>query len=85
MPRAPAAKKSPRQTGKSSRDKVRAFRARQRRKGLRLVQMWLPDTRSAAFKREAHRQSLAIAQSPSEKDDQAFIDSLMDWDNLEAR
>jgi hypothetical protein len=28
---------------KSSRDKVRAYRARMRAKGLRLVQMWVPD------------------------------------------
>jgi hypothetical protein len=47
--------------------------------------MWLPDSRSAAFKREAHRQSLAVARSDFAKDDQAFIDSLIDWDNLEAR
>ena len=29
---------------KSSREKVRAYRARMRAKGLRLVQMWVPDT-----------------------------------------
>jgi hypothetical protein len=72
MPRSNTAKKS-------SRDKVRAFRARQRRKGLRLVQMWLPDTRTAAFKKEAHRQSLAVAQSPGEKDAMDFIASITDW------
>ena len=30
---------------KSSRDKVRAYRQRMRAKGLRLVQMWVPDTK----------------------------------------
>jgi hypothetical protein len=29
---------------KSSREKVRAYRARMRAKGMRLVQMWVPDT-----------------------------------------
>lgn len=32
---------------KSSRDKVRAYRARMRAKGLRLVQIWVPDTRTS--------------------------------------
>jgi hypothetical protein len=36
--------------------------------------------RSAAFKAEAHRQSLAVARSRQEKDDLDFIDSLPDWD-----
>jgi len=66
-------------TEKSSRDKVRAHRERLRRQGLRPIQIWVPDVRSPQFAREAHRQSLAIANSPQEKDDQAFIDSLSDW------
>ena len=64
---------------KSSREKVRAHRARLRRQGLRPVQIWLPDTRSPKFAAEAHRQSLAIAGSPTEADDQAFISSLSEW------
>lgn len=64
---------------KSSRDKVRAHRERLRRQGLRPIQIWVPDVRSPEFVKEAHRQSLAIANSPQEKDDQAFIDSISDW------
>ena len=52
---------------RSSRDKVRAYRARMRAKGLRLVQMWLPDTSTPEFAAAAHRASLAIANSPTEK------------------
>ena len=40
---------------------------------------WDLDPRSPEFAREAHRQSLAIANSPSEADDQAFIDSISVW------
>jgi len=36
----------------------------------------VPDVRSAAFKAEAHRQSLAVATSSQEYADQAFIDSV---------
>lgn len=65
---------------KSSRAKVQAYRARLRRQGLRPVQIWVPDVRSPAFRAEAHRQSLAVATSDRDTDDQAFVDSVADWD-----
>lgn len=61
---------------KASRDKVRAHRARLRRQGLRPIQIWVPDVRSSAFRREAHRQSLAVARSAQAAEDQAFIDAI---------
>jgi Protein of unknown function (DUF3018) len=63
----------------SSRDKVRAHRARLRQQGLRPIQIWVPDMRSRAFVREAHRQSLAVAKSPHAKGDQDFINAISDW------
>jgi hypothetical protein len=63
---------------KSSRDKVRAYRERLRRQGLRPIQIWVPDVRSRAFRAEAHRQSLAVAESPHAAEDQAFIDAVSD-------
>ena len=63
---------------KSSRDKVRAHRDRLRRQGLRPIQIWVPDVRSPHFKAEAYRQSLAVAESPGEEDDQGFIDAISD-------
>jgi hypothetical protein len=67
----------------SSREKVRAHRDRMRARGFRLVQMWLPDTRSREFAARAHRASLAIANSPSEREDQAFIDAVSWWTSAE--
>lgn len=61
---------------KSSREKVRAHRERLRRQGLRPIQIWVPDIRSSAFKAEAHRQSLMVARSEYERQDQEFIDSI---------
>jgi hypothetical protein len=84
MPRA-SAKRRKAAKPKSSRDKVRAYRARMRARGLRLVQMWLPDRNSPEFIAEAHRQSLAAAQSPTEAEDQAFIDAITDPDALYER
>ena len=60
----------------SSRDKVRAHRERLRRQGLRPIQIWVPDVRSPEFAAEAHRQSLAVARSEHEVDDQGFIDAI---------
>lgn len=62
----------------TSRDRVRGYRERLRRQGLRPIQIWVPDTRSPAFAIEAHRQSAAIAASPHEAEDQAFIDAVSD-------
>jgi hypothetical protein len=63
-----------------SREKVRAHRERLRRQGLRPIQLWVPDVRSPEFAAEARRQSLLVANSPGEKEDQAFIDALQQDD-----
>ncbi len=61
-----------------SRDKVRTYRERMRARGLRPIQIWVPDTRTAAFRTEAHRQSLAVAQSELARENQDFIDAISD-------
>ena len=61
-----------------SRDKVRAYRERLRRQGLRPVQIWVPDVRSPGFAAEAHLQSLAVANSPYAREDQDFIETVTD-------
>jgi hypothetical protein len=66
---------------KSSAAKVRAHRQRQRAKGMRLLQIWVPDVRSPAFRKEAHRQSALVAASPQAKEDQDFIDAISWWNN----
>jgi hypothetical protein len=61
-----------------SRDRVRLHRERLRRKGLRPIQIWVPDVRSPAFAAEAHRQSLAVAKSDHALSDQDFIEAVSD-------
>ena len=58
------------------RDKVRKYRERMRASGLRPIQVWVPDTRTARFSSEAHRQSLAVAKSAGERADQQFVDAV---------
>jgi len=43
---------------------------------LRPVQIWVPDVRAPEFVAEAHRQSVVIATSEGEADDQAFVDAI---------
>ncbi len=68
-----------RSPSKSSREKVRAHRKRLRQQGLRPIQIWVPDMRSPAFVREAHRQSLAVANGSHANRDQEFIDAISEW------
>lgn len=64
---------------KPTRVKVGEHRARLRAQGLRPIQIWVPDVRAAAFRAEANRQSMAVANSPHAAEDQAFIDAVSDW------
>ena len=73
----------PTATRRTSRDKVRAHRARMKKQGMRLLQMWVPDTRSKRFRRQAHLDSLAIANSAHEADEQAFVDAISIWPDKE--
>lgn len=43
------------------REHVTAYRSRMKTRGLRQVNLWLPDTRSPEFKKECRRQSLVVA------------------------
>lgn len=59
-----------------ARKKARAYRERMRAKGLRPVQLWLPDTRTKAFAQKAREESAAISRSEMAADDQAFVDAV---------
>jgi hypothetical protein len=46
---------------------------------LRPIQIWVPDVRSRAFLREAHRQSLLVANDAFEGEEQDFVDAISEW------
>ena len=52
---------------------VQRFRDRQRKKGLRPVQLWLPDTRTAAFAAQVAHDIAAVAELGP--DDVAMLDA----------
>ena len=65
---------------KATRAKVQRHRDGLREQGLRPIQIWVPDVDSRSFLAAARRQSIAVARSPGEAADQAFIESISDWD-----
>jgi hypothetical protein len=65
---------------KAIRIKVQRHREGLREQGLRPIQIWVPDIDARSFRAAAHRQALAVANSAGEAADQAFIDSISDWD-----
>jgi hypothetical protein len=75
-------KKKARPRPKSSRDRVRAYRAKLRKQGMKPIQIWVPDVNSPEFARAAHEQSRAVARSKYAKEDQAWVDAVSsDWGN----
>ena len=60
----------------TARDKGRRQRARLRERGLRPLQVRVPDTNAPGFAEEARRQSLAVAGSEHAEVDQSFIDAV---------
>ena len=72
-------KTRPRRTkAMTSRDKVRAHRARLRAHGMRPITIWVPDVRSPKFTAEARRQCLLANKSRFAAQDQAWADSMID-------
>jgi Antitoxin MazE-like len=65
----------------TSRDKVRAYRARLRAQGMRPITIWVPDMRSPKFAAEARRQCLLANNSPYAAEDQAWVDSMIGGDD----
>ena len=55
-------------------------RRRLEQAGLRPVEIWVPDTGSPDFAKAAHEQSLAVARSRQEREDQAFVDAVSELD-----
>lgn len=44
-------------------ERVSEYRARMRARGMRQINIWVPDTRSPAFAKECRRQSLLVAKA----------------------
>ena len=63
------------------RERVSEYRRRMRERGLRPLQVWVPDVRTATFEAEARRQSSLVAGAAENSDDLDFIEAVStQWD-----
>jgi hypothetical protein len=62
-------------------ERMRGYRTRLRAAGLRLVQLWVPDTRSKRFAAECRRQSRLVKGDPAEAETLEFIARTSAWDD----
>ena len=66
-------------------ERMKSYRVRQRAAGLRLVQLWLPDTRSPVFAAECRRQSALLRGDAAETETLEFIAQAAAWTDDAAR
>lgn len=71
--------------GSSSREKVRRHRQRLRERGLRPIQIWVPDIRSPGFAEEARRQWQRIVAADRAANEMDWIESISLFDEDDAR
>jgi hypothetical protein len=62
-------------------ERMRSYRARRQASGLRLIQLWVPDTRSKRFAAECRRQSRLLQGDPAEAETLEFIERAGAWDD----
>ena len=64
-----------------AKERMKGYRARKQASGMRLIQLWVPDTRSKRFAAECERQCRIVNASPSEAEDLGFIERVAAWDD----
>lgn len=69
----------PRAAPVESRNKFQRYRESQRARGMKLLRVWVPDTRAPGFREEAMRQAMVLRGAPEEVDALAFIEAAGDW------
>lgn len=68
----------------SSASRVQRHRAQLKAQGMRPVQLWVPDTRSADFAAECRRQSALLAADSHERETLDWIEHVADTDGWAA-
>lgn len=65
-------------------ERVKRYRDRLRERGLRPVQIWVPDTRRPGFAMECRRQSESLKTDAHEKEVLDFLEKTADREGWEA-
>jgi len=66
-------------------ERMRRYRSRRQAAGLRLVQLWVPDTRSRRFAAECRRQCRLLQGDAAEAETLEFIERAGAWDDRAPR
>ena len=66
-------------------ERMRGYRARKQAAGLRLIQLWVPDTRSRLFAAECRRQCRLLTGDAAEAGALEFIERAGTWEDDAAR
>ena len=64
-----------------NRTRIQRYRDTMRARGMRPLQIWVPDTRTDAFRREASRQCLAANAGDDREDSVAWLESVSVFDD----
>jgi hypothetical protein len=62
--------------------KFQRYRRSKESKGMRLLRFWVPDTRSAAFKKKIKREMALLRGAPEQLEATRFIQAAFDWPSL---
>ncbi len=62
--------------------KFQRYRRTKQSKGMRLLRLWVPDTRSTAFKKEIRREVALLREAPEQLEATRFIQAAFDWPSL---
>jgi len=60
-------------------EKFRRYRARLKARGLRQIQLWVPDTTSPDFQSKLNQQIKQVESSREDQETLDFIDNVADW------
>lgn len=61
--------------------KFRQYRERLKARGMRRIQLWVPDTTHPRFQEELRRQLALIERSDDDQETLDFIERSADWDD----
>jgi hypothetical protein len=71
----------PRPARKDGLDKFRRYRAGQRKRGMKLVRLWVPDPNAPGFRQRIRREARLLKGAPEELETLDFIAAVADWDD----
>jgi hypothetical protein len=69
----------PKKTPELPMSKFQRYRLAKSRKGMKLLRIWVPDTKRPEFAAEAVRQGALLRGRPDEKEALDFIDAAFEW------